>query len=169
VHARVRRAVAGDADGIASCQGACWREAYGGLVGPGFFDDEADGIGGDRWGQIVRDPGVDVAVAVVAEQDGDVVVGFASAGPPAAGPSEPDGSAPPRDRQLYAMYVRARLHGTGVADQLLGSSLGTGPAHLWVFEENPRAQAFYARHGFVPDGARAIDDWTGQPEVRLVR
>jgi 2-(1,2-epoxy-1,2-dihydrophenyl)acetyl-CoA isomerase len=38
-----------------------------------------------------------------------------------------------------------------------------------VFEQNPRARAFYARHGFVPDGARATDDWTGLPEVRLVR
>ena len=108
-------------------------------------------------------------VAVVAGQDGDVVVGFASAGPPAAGTSEPDGSAPPRERQLQAIYVRARLHGTGVADRLMESSLGTGPAHLWVFEENPRARAFYARHGFTPDGARALDDWTGAPEVRLVR
>ena len=32
-----------------------------------------------------------------------------------------------------------------------------------------RARAFYARHGFRPDGTRLVDSWTGLPEVRLVR
>jgi hypothetical protein len=38
-----------------------------------------------------------------------------------------------------------------------------------VFEANPRARGFYARHGFVPDGTRQIEPGTGVPEVRLVR
>lgn len=159
-----RRAVVTDAPGIARCQGASWLEAYGDLVRPGFFDDRADGIGAVRWGEVLATPEVGVAVAVA----DDEVVGFASAGPPASY-GEPDGSAAPRDRQLYAIYLRAAWHGRGVADRLLADSLGPGPAHLWVFEDNLRARAFYARHGFRPDGAAAVDAWTGLREVRLVR
>lgn len=166
---RVRPAEPGDAAGIAACQGACWQESYARLVAPGFFDDKADGAGAARWGRAIDDPAVAVAVAVQVGQHGDVVVGFASAGSPEADRTEPDGSTPPRRRQLFAIYLRASLHGTGAADGLMARSVGSDPAHVWVFEDNPRARAFYSRHGFLPDGARAVNDWTGQPEVRLVR
>lgn len=161
----VRRAAAGDAAGIARCQGRCWLEAYGHLVHPGFFDTGIEGIGTDRWEQVIDADGADVAVATT----DDEVIGFASAGPALLGPAEPDGSSPPRERQLFAVYLSARFHGTGVAGQLLALSVGPGPAHVWVLEDNPRARAFYSRHGFAPDGARAVDSWTGLPEVRLVR
>lgn len=58
----MRRAVAGDAAAIASCQGACCQEAYGHLVVPGFFDGTTEGIGADRWAGLIEIPGVDVAV-----------------------------------------------------------------------------------------------------------
>jgi ribosomal protein S18 acetylase RimI-like enzyme len=39
-----------------------------------------------------------------------------------------------------------------------------------VAEDNPRAQAFYRRNGFVFTGARdTIEDWEGLPEVRMAR
>jgi hypothetical protein len=43
------------------------------------------------------------------------------------------------------------------------------PVHLWVFRNNSRARAFYAKHGFASDGHRAIDRDTGLVEQRLVR
>jgi predicted GNAT family N-acyltransferase len=36
-----------------------------------------------------------------------------------------------------------------------------------VADPNPRAQAFYGKHGFEPDGVTKVDD--GVSEVRLVR
>ena len=40
-------------------------------------------------------------------------------------------------------------------------------ATLWVFAENHPARAFYARFGFLPDGAEGVDDGTGLDEIRL--
>jgi hypothetical protein len=38
---------------------------------------------------------------------------------------------------------------------------------LWVADPNPRAQAFYRKHGFVADGTAQVDG--GVREIRMVR
>ncbi len=38
---------------------------------------------------------------------------------------------------------------------------------LWVADPNPRAQAFYRKHGFVADGTTQVED--GVREIRMVR
>lgn len=40
-----------------------------------------------------------------------------------------------------------------------------------VFQDNPRAQAFYARNGFALDGTHKVmnQEWHSLPEVRMVR
>jgi len=38
---------------------------------------------------------------------------------------------------------------------------------MWVADPNPRAQAFYRKHGFVADGAAQVED--GVREIRMVR
>jgi predicted GNAT family N-acyltransferase len=38
---------------------------------------------------------------------------------------------------------------------------------LWVADPNPRAQAFYRKHGFVADGAAQVEG--GVREIRMVR
>jgi predicted GNAT family N-acyltransferase len=38
---------------------------------------------------------------------------------------------------------------------------------LWVADPNPRAQAFYRKQGFVPDGTSKVED--GVREIRMVR
>ena len=38
---------------------------------------------------------------------------------------------------------------------------------LWVADPNPRAQAFYRKHGFVADGAAQAEG--GMREIRMVR
>ncbi|MGV9840189.1 hypothetical protein ACWDUL_39155, partial [Nocardia niigatensis] len=40
---------------------------------------------------------------------------------------------------------------------------------LWVFEENPRAQAFYKKYGFELDGERRVEAFTPAMQVRMVR
>ena len=39
-------------------------------------------------------------------------------------------------------------------------------AALWVADPNPRAQAFYCKHGFVADGTAQVE---GVREIRMVR
>jgi predicted GNAT family N-acyltransferase len=41
------------------------------------------------------------------------------------------------------------------------------PAALWVADPNPRAQAFYRKHGFAADGTARFED--GVREIRMVR
>ncbi|MFC8599798.1 GNAT family N-acetyltransferase [Isoptericola sp. NPDC057191] len=77
---------------------------------------------------------------------------------------------PVRDRELWLLYVLAAHHGTGAGQALLDTALPPGtPAQLWVAEANPRARRFYERNGFLPDGARFVDEGLHLAEVRHVR
>ena len=62
--------------------------------------------------------------------------------------------------------TQARYHGSGAGRALLDAVVGDEPASLWVVNPNPRAQAFYRKAGFVPDGM--IKD-EGIPEIRMMR
>lgn len=138
-----------DVPGLADCHIACWRESYRGLVPDHVLDAFDVKRRALQWERI-RQAGESLVVVAV---EGTEVVGFASS----------------RDDELNGMYLRAAFHGSGVADRLLTAAIGTRPASLWVFEANPRAQAFYRRHGFALDGARAIEPISGVPEVRMRR
>ena len=84
-------------------------------------------------------------------------------------------SGPPGDaaaaawtRQLYVLYVYAAGHGTGAGRALLEAVIDPAePAALWVADPNPRAQAFYRKHGFAADGTARSGD--GVREIRMVR
>jgi ribosomal protein S18 acetylase RimI-like enzyme len=96
----------------------------------------------------------------VAERDG-AVIGVAMAGPPEI--PEPGWSL-----HLYVLYVLAADHGSGAGAALLGAVVGPyESAALWVADPNPRAQAFYRKRGFVPDGTVQVED--GVREIRMVR
>ncbi|WP_327120041.1 GNAT family N-acetyltransferase [Nocardia sp. NBC_01730] len=144
---------------LAECHIACWREAHRDLVPAHVLDAFDVERRAEQWERNrVRYPG-HTHVAVV----DDTVIGFASAGPP-------------RDAQavtpleLHALYVRSAWYGTGVADDLIRIALDPAtPCSLWVFEQNPRAQAFYRRHGFAFDGTRRAEPLTSAIEVRMVR
>ena len=67
-----------------------------------------------------------------------------------------------------AQYVHAADHGTGAGPALLNAVIDPEEsAALWVADPNPRAHAFYRRHGFVADGTTQVED--GVREVRMVR
>ncbi len=53
---------------------------------------------------------------------------------------------------------------------MLDAVIDDGPALLWVAKDNPRAQAFYRRNGFTPDGTEIVDqDVPTFVECRMVR
>ncbi|WP_235825260.1 GNAT family N-acetyltransferase [Agromyces badenianii] len=96
----------------------------------------------------------------VAERD-CAVFGLAMSGPPErarAGWSV----------HLYVLYVLAADHGSGAGAALLDAVIQPHEsAALLVADPNPRAQAFYRKHGFVPDGTVQSKD--GVREIRMVR
>ena len=158
---------------LAECHIACWREAYRGLVPDHVLDAFDIDHRARQWERIRAQDPEPVFVAL----DGETVIGFAGAGPSRDDP-------PVADRELRALYVRAAWYGTGLADDLMRAAIpgitrsarerpepGTiPPAHsLWVFEENPRAQAFYRAYGFELDGTRRAERFSPTVEVRMIR
>jgi RimJ/RimL family protein N-acetyltransferase len=163
----IREATHEDAEAIGRMHHASWQEAYAPLLPDGFFtaEREAERIAG--WRRNLAGTSADVTLRIAVR--GDEVVGIAT-----SGPARPNASAGRnvRDRELWSLYVRASEYGSGLAHELLTTVLPEGePAELWVFEANPRARAFYAKHGFTPDGARHVfgPELNHQAEIRLVR
>jgi GNAT superfamily N-acetyltransferase len=138
-----------------------WRDAYAdhmpadylaGLSAEGFVEG---------WRRRAEAPEPGTRTLVARDQDGRVA-GFVSVGP------SRDEDAPALD-ELYALNVVATALGSGLAQALLEECLGDRDATLWVVAGNVRARAFYARNGFVIEGARSVHEATGTPEVRMIR
>ncbi|HEY8072923.1 MAG TPA: GNAT family N-acetyltransferase [Labilithrix sp.] len=68
-----------------------------------------------------------------------------------------------RPIEVWRFYVDRAWHGGGLAARLMdaalarAASLGADAAWLGVWEKNPRAIRFYAKHGFVDVGAHVFE------------
>jgi len=158
----IRPAAIDDIPAIVDLRIAGWRAAYAHVMSADFLDRLAV----RRDVEVARRRerfGDETVRQFVGESDGRIV-GWALAG------AGTDADAPTA-QELYALYVDPELHGSGVASALLNSVIGSNPASLWVLGDNPRAQAFYSREGFVADGASKMLDGelSHIPEIRMVR
>lgn len=144
---------------LAVCNIACWREAYHGLVPDHLLDAFDVDHSAASWARAARRNDGTILIARI----GDEIIGFTRYGPPQEQPAV-------AERELAAMYVRARWYGTGLAHALLGAVLEPGRScSLWVFDRNPRARAFYAKYGFAPDGTERAERFGAATEIRMVR
>ena len=134
-----------------------WRETYRGVMSDAVLDDPGLLTWRETfWAAALTDPQYAQNIAAVAVHDG-TLIGVAMSGPPLDGDGGP--------RQLYILYTYAAFHGSGAGAALLDAVIDpTGPAVLWVADPNPRAQAFYRKHGFVHDGAVQVEN-----DVREIR
>jgi ribosomal protein S18 acetylase RimI-like enzyme len=139
----------------------CWQETYRGLVSDAVLDDPGFLVARERfWTVALIEERYRENRVAVAERD-DLLVGVAMSGPPLD-------AAAAWARQLYVLYVYAADHGTGAGSALLEAVVDPEEsAALWVADPNPRAQAFYRKHGFVADGVAQVED--GLREIRMVR
>lgn len=146
----VRPAQLTDVPAMAQLHVDAWGETYRGLIGDDILDDPNFVSARERqWMTALTDPRFSTHRVAVAEQ-GQMIIGIAMSGPIAeeAGPLH-----------LYVLYVLAQWHGTGVGTDLLEAVLARDEAAtLWVAEPNPRAQVFYRKHGFEPDGTEKVED-----------
>lgn len=162
----VRPAELADAAAIARVQVDAWRETYAGHMPDAYWNDDSYRRRVEMWAHILGTDGPQ-STRVVAERDGEIV-GFAHAGSSDRNDAR-NGHDPMRDLHLYAIYLLAREHGSGLGQQLLDAVAGTQPAQLWVMKGNDRAIAFYRRNGFEPDGVEVDDERLGIVEQRMVR
>lgn len=156
----IRPAEAADAPAMAKVHVEAWRETYRGVMSDAVLDDPGLLVWREAfWAAALTDPRYAENTAVVAVHD-DAVIGIAMSGPE---PGRPAG-----ERRLHLLYVYASFHGSGAGAALLEAVLDPRDAvTLWVADPNPRAQAFYRKHGFVADGSEKTED--GVREIRLVR
>ena len=139
----------------------CWQETYRGLMSDAVLEDPGLPAARERfWTAALTDEQYRDNRVAVAEREGELV-GIAMSGPPLD-------AAAAWARQLYVLYVSAVHHGSGAGRALLEAVLDPAEsAALWVADPNPRAQAFYRKHGFVADGTAQVED--GVREIRMVR
>ena len=139
----------------------CWQETYRGLMPDAVLDDPGFLAARERfWAAALTDERYRENRAAVAERDGELI-GIAMSGPPLD-------AAAAWTRQLYVLYVYAADHGTAAGRALLEAVIDPAEsAALWVADPNPRAHAFYRKHGFVADGTAQVED--GVREIRMVR
>jgi GNAT superfamily N-acetyltransferase len=139
----------------------CWQETYRGLMPAAMLDDPGFPAARKRmWTQALTHERYRQNRVAVAERD-EGLVGIAMSGPP-------EDVTAAWARQLYVLYVYAADHGTGAGRALMEAVIAPADsAVLWVTDPNPRAQAFYRKHGFVPDGTAQAED--GVRSIRMVR
>ena len=102
----------------------------------------------------ILDPGMET---LLSEHDGQLV-GFAQLGAAAC----PASTQAARPFEIQRLYVAMAWHGKGVAPalmrEIIRSATRRGADLVWlgVWENNPRAIAFYEKHGFARAGAHVF-------------
>jgi L-amino acid N-acyltransferase YncA len=157
----VRRPLVTDAAQMARVHVVSWRQTYRGLVPDSVLDDPDLPRARERfWTGALTDERYSGNRVAVAERDG-AVIGIAMSGPA----EDADAT---WGTQLHLICVDAVHHGSGAGSALLDAVIDpSASAGLWVADPNPRAQAFYRKHGFRPDGHSKVEG--GLRAVRLVR
>jgi GNAT superfamily N-acetyltransferase len=166
--------VPGDAEEMGRLHVRVWQEAYAGLMPAEYLAGLDPADRGKVWRTVLTQRG---ARPLVGESDdvtirartraartrsSGAIIGIATAGPA----RDPDPVVP---AELWMINVESAHRGTGVADRLVGATLGDGPGYLWVLSGNERAERFYRRLGFAADGQTKAHEATGTVERRMVR
>lgn len=157
----VRDATPADADGIGAVHVRAWRQTYPGMIAQEVIDSLDERARAARWREWLDQPLSPLRILVGLDPGGTIV------GMVCLGPNRDDDS--PAQQEVWAINVLDEAKGTGLADALLDEAVGPDAASMWVLQENRRAHAFYARHGFAPDGRSIYDERLQATQVRLVR
>jgi GNAT superfamily N-acetyltransferase len=150
----IRTATIDDARALAEVHVASWLAAYRGLVPDDVLDAQSVEARAAQWDEWLRKG--ETRTLVAGGIDGFVTF-WETTG------------------MIAALYVAPDRGRRGIGGALLGGAhaalhvAGHDQAHLWVFEANAPARAFYASHGYVPDGARMVHKPSFAPEIRLYR
>ena len=165
---KAREATPDDAPGIAAVHVASWNAAYRGVIADEALDALTEERLAAEWRAGIESPDPQGSKVTVVE-DGGRVAGYAR-----YGPARDDDLDPAAVAEVYGFYLHPAMWGRGGGRALMEHVVadlegrGFGTAVLWVVQVNERAQAFYRRLGFTPDGR---DDklCIGAPEFRYRR
>ena len=118
-----------------------------------IFQDEEYSFGELQVGAVMRDFGAWIGeLADTYVYDDGILRGFASV----------------HGEEITKLYVDPFFQGRGIGARLLDFAVEEKGANtLWVLEKNTRGAAFYARHGFLPDGEKKFEEGTAERLLRL--
>ncbi|MFC5152066.1 GNAT family N-acetyltransferase [Streptomyces amakusaensis] len=159
---QVREMTTADIDAVSALRVAGWQSAYAGIVPQPYLDAmtaEADALRRRERLALSRPRTTDLVAVADGDTDG-VPVGWACLGP------SRDEAARPDTAELYALYARPDLIGTGIGRALLTTAHSRARTQhftsitLWVLAANHPARLFYERAGYRPDGATQDDVYT---------
>ncbi len=166
-----------DAEDYVRCHAACLAETYVDLMPPAFAVLHNSDLPAQAartrevWAQDARGPEPRTAAWLARDSIGEVV-GIVRSGP---GMQDWEAAldAPPTTipYQMHQLYTRRRTYGTGLGRRLLEVATGDHDTYLWIVDGNERADRFYLRNGFLPDGDTMTcgPTWFFREMHRLVR
>jgi diamine N-acetyltransferase len=141
-----RQAIGADAEALATFARESWIATFGELYPPVDLDAYLrQSFGADIQRAQIATPGETYLLAF----EGDEIVGYCRMGALDMPVDDPMGV------ELHRLYVHERVKGKGVAAALMDQAMAWARArrasaiYLSVWENNPRAQAFYRRYGFA--------------------
>ncbi|MBG6191152.1 GNAT superfamily N-acetyltransferase [Arthrobacter sp. CAN_A212] len=157
----IRRASPDDAEAYSRTHLQGLHETYAQIMPPAFhshYDAELPVLMAKR-----RDALEAGAASWLAFDKAGTAVGIAT-----SGPGRDDDR---RDFELHHIYTLASTHGTGLGQQLLDTAIMDQAAYLWILNGNRRAERFYRRNGFEPDGTSTLcgPTWHHRPMFRMHR
>lgn len=150
----IRAARVSDAAAIAAVHVASWQSAYRGILPDDLLANLSVARREAYWQRVLSAPAAP-QIVLVATDEQDAVVGFASGGPERDGGSEFDG-------ELYTIYLLAAVQRRGIGRTLAQTMLAQLHAQgfrnilVWVLADNP-ACAFYAALGALPAREQLTD------------
>lgn len=169
----VRPATPADAEEYVHCHVECLAETYVDIMPPAFAElhrsAAADQVRRTRrsW-----ESGTDDTSSWLARDGAGEVVGVVRSGwGQQAWEAELGAPATTVPFQLHHLYTRQHTYGTGLGRRLLAVAVGAEPSYLWILHGNVRADRFYRRQGFGPDGGEMNcgPTWFHRTMYRLVR
>ncbi|ABS03602.1 GCN5-related N-acetyltransferase [Kineococcus radiotolerans SRS30216 = ATCC BAA-149] len=148
-----------DARDLARIHVDTWQVAYPGLVPDVVLAAMTLTTAIERWEAVL--PLHPPQHCLLAEDPAGNTTGFVRCGP------SRDERAPGTTGEIHALYVQPTSWGTGTGRALLRAAQqqlladGFTEATLWVLARNDRAQRFYRRCGWAPDGGTKQDQHEG--------
>jgi GNAT superfamily N-acetyltransferase len=159
----IRPATAADAQAIGALWDVSARAGFMELLPP---DHPFPSFDPARMAELLADPTVRI---LVADEDGSLT-GYTTFG------TSRDADAGADVGEVRTFFVAPTTWRRGIGTALMEpalaglAELGYAEATLWSFAENARANAFYERHGFEPDGSTRTEAvWARILEVRYRR
>jgi GNAT superfamily N-acetyltransferase len=162
---QVRTGVEADAQAIGALHVRSWRHSYRGIVADPVLAGLDPRHSAERWTEHLRAARYTVSLAV--DPDDAALGAFCAVGP--VRDEARDGRPGASTGELYALYTDPPALGRGAGPAAHGAGVarlraaGYRHAVLWVLTGNPRARAFYARHGWRCDELVEREEHDGVP------